>query len=261
MGRMSSKLTYANVMATVAVFIALGGASYAATRLPKNSVGTRQLKKGAVSTAKIMDQAITAAKIQNGALTGAQINASTLGAVPDASHATSAVHAATADSATHAATAASAADAATLDGRNASDFAPDSEVQTPGRVVLDDAPGGEPAQATLAVAGGFTITGYCDQNYSGEKEFASVIMTGPVASSYSGWFLEGNYGNLPGNPNVFSEALLVGPESAEDKLESWDVVAVAPTSEVVHTTGSAEVNSFEESPAGDCVFGATTIGP
>jgi hypothetical protein len=47
------KLTYANVMATIAVFIALGGASYAAIKLPKNSVGTKQLKKGAVTPAKL----------------------------------------------------------------------------------------------------------------------------------------------------------------------------------------------------------------
>jgi hypothetical protein len=48
-----SKLTYANVMATIAVFIALGGASYAAIKLPKNSVGTEQLKKGAVNATKL----------------------------------------------------------------------------------------------------------------------------------------------------------------------------------------------------------------
>jgi hypothetical protein len=47
------RLTYANVMATVAVFIALGGVGYAAVKLPKNSVGARQLKKGAVTPAKI----------------------------------------------------------------------------------------------------------------------------------------------------------------------------------------------------------------
>jgi hypothetical protein len=47
------RLTYANVMATVAVFIALGGVGYAATKLPKNSVGAWQLKKGAVTPAKI----------------------------------------------------------------------------------------------------------------------------------------------------------------------------------------------------------------
>jgi hypothetical protein len=53
MKRLSEKLTYANVMATVAVFIALGGASYAAITLPKNSVGTEQLKKGAVTETKL----------------------------------------------------------------------------------------------------------------------------------------------------------------------------------------------------------------
>jgi hypothetical protein len=42
-----SKLTYANVMATVAVFLVLaGGTAFAAGQmLPKNSVGARQLRK------------------------------------------------------------------------------------------------------------------------------------------------------------------------------------------------------------------------
>jgi len=69
-------------MATIAVFIALGGASYAAIKLPKNSVGGKQLKKNAVTTAKVKAQAITGAKIKNGTLTGTQINSSTLGVVP-----------------------------------------------------------------------------------------------------------------------------------------------------------------------------------
>jgi hypothetical protein len=43
------RLTYANVIATLALFIALGGASYAVTELPAHSVGTRQLKQGAVT--------------------------------------------------------------------------------------------------------------------------------------------------------------------------------------------------------------------
>jgi hypothetical protein len=47
------QLTYANVIATLALFIALGGASYAAIKLPKNSVGAKQLKKGAVTPAKL----------------------------------------------------------------------------------------------------------------------------------------------------------------------------------------------------------------
>lgn len=47
--------TYADVMATVAVFLVLaGGTAIAATRmLPKNSVGSGQIKKGAVTPAKL----------------------------------------------------------------------------------------------------------------------------------------------------------------------------------------------------------------
>ena len=42
------------VISLIALFVALGGTSYAAiTLVPANSVGTRQLKNGAVSTAKL----------------------------------------------------------------------------------------------------------------------------------------------------------------------------------------------------------------
>jgi hypothetical protein len=47
------KLTYANVMATIAVFLVLGGGAYAATMLPKNSVGTKQLKNGSITPSKL----------------------------------------------------------------------------------------------------------------------------------------------------------------------------------------------------------------
>jgi hypothetical protein len=53
MSRLFSKLTYANVMATIAVFVALGGVGYAATSLPRNSVGTKQIRKAAVTPAKL----------------------------------------------------------------------------------------------------------------------------------------------------------------------------------------------------------------
>jgi hypothetical protein len=74
MGRLRSKLSYANVMATIAVFIALGGSAYAATQLKKNSVGSRQLKKNAVTAAKIKDGAITASKIQDGAVSAGKLS-------------------------------------------------------------------------------------------------------------------------------------------------------------------------------------------
>jgi hypothetical protein len=52
------RLSYANVVATLALFIALGGTSYAVTQLPRNSVGNRQLKANAVSSAKIRPGAV-----------------------------------------------------------------------------------------------------------------------------------------------------------------------------------------------------------
>ena len=90
MNKARGNLTYANVMATVAVFIALGGSAYAATQLKKNSVGTKQIKNSAVTEAKIKNESIVAAKVKGGSLTGAQINASTLGNVPSATHANTA---------------------------------------------------------------------------------------------------------------------------------------------------------------------------
>jgi hypothetical protein len=74
------------VISLLALFVALGGTTYAATSLPKNSVGTKQLKKNAVTAPKIKKAAVTAAKINTKGLT-----------VPNA------LHAASADSATHAA--------------------------------------------------------------------------------------------------------------------------------------------------------------
>ena len=73
MTRAWSKLTYANVMATLGVFVALGGVGYAATKLPKNSVGTKQLKANAVTAAKIKAGAVTGAKIATGAIDASKL--------------------------------------------------------------------------------------------------------------------------------------------------------------------------------------------
>lgn len=52
-------LTYANVVATVALFAALGGGAYAALRLPRNSVGTAQLRNNAVTPRKVKNGSLT----------------------------------------------------------------------------------------------------------------------------------------------------------------------------------------------------------
>jgi hypothetical protein len=92
--RLRGKLTYANVVSSLCLFLLLGGGAAVAAGLAKNSVGVKQLKKNAVTTvkvkngaiteAKIAKGAVTASKIADGSLTGAQIDASTLGTVPSA---------------------------------------------------------------------------------------------------------------------------------------------------------------------------------
>jgi hypothetical protein len=81
------RLTYANVMSSIAVFLVLaGGTAFAASQLGKNSVGAKQLKKNAVTTAKLKSNAVTGAKIKPGAVTGAKIDEGSLGTVPSAAN-------------------------------------------------------------------------------------------------------------------------------------------------------------------------------
>lgn len=66
MKKLGSRLTYANVMSSLAVFLVLGGATaFAASQLGKNSVGSAQLKRNAV----------TGVKIKKGTITGSDIRA------------------------------------------------------------------------------------------------------------------------------------------------------------------------------------------
>ncbi len=67
-----SKLTYANVMATIAVFVALGGGAYAAIKLPANSVGSKQIKKKAVTPAKVAPATVRLFKKGNQGAQGGQ---------------------------------------------------------------------------------------------------------------------------------------------------------------------------------------------
>lgn len=58
-------VSYANVMSTVAVFIALGGTSYAVAR---NSIGNAQLKSNAVTSSKVRNGSLTAKDLTRSAL-------------------------------------------------------------------------------------------------------------------------------------------------------------------------------------------------
>ncbi|MGA8745186.1 MAG: hypothetical protein WB507_04915 [Solirubrobacterales bacterium] len=82
--KLRARLTFANVMSCVAVFVALTGSAYAAISIPRNSVGTRQLQAKSVTNGKLANGAITGAKVAEGTLTGANINLTALGTVPTA---------------------------------------------------------------------------------------------------------------------------------------------------------------------------------
>lgn len=84
LSRVGSRLTYANVTATLALFIALGGVSWAATKLPRNSVGSKQIKRSAVASSEVKNGSLTGADLKRGTLTGKSIDENSLGTVPAA---------------------------------------------------------------------------------------------------------------------------------------------------------------------------------
>src|SRR4051812_7277913 len=60
-----SKLSFANVTAALALFIALGGTGYAAATLPRNSVGSNQIRAGAVGSSELKRGAVSSRAIRN----------------------------------------------------------------------------------------------------------------------------------------------------------------------------------------------------
>jgi hypothetical protein len=54
-GRIRDRLTYANVVATIALFVALGGGTYAAFNLPRNSVESKHIVNGQVKGGDVAD--------------------------------------------------------------------------------------------------------------------------------------------------------------------------------------------------------------
>lgn len=84
MHRLRGKLTYANAVSTLALFLVLAGGTAFATQhlVPKNSVGTSQIKKEAITAAKIRTGAVTGAKIAR-----ASIDLGSLRPVPSAARA------------------------------------------------------------------------------------------------------------------------------------------------------------------------------
>jgi len=133
MKHLRGRLTYANLLSTLCLFLLLGGGAFAAIKLPKNSVGPRQLKKNAV----------TGAKVKNQSLTGRDVVASSLGTVPSAANASHADR---------------AGDSATLQGNG-----PDAFVHGDGSVIVArrDMDVGADSVPLLDIPGVATLTAQC----------------------------------------------------------------------------------------------------
>jgi hypothetical protein len=61
-------MTFANVISILALFVAMGGTSYAVAMLPKNSVGSKQIKKNAVTSTKVKNGSLKKGDFKAGQL-------------------------------------------------------------------------------------------------------------------------------------------------------------------------------------------------
>jgi hypothetical protein len=178
----------AAILACVALLVSLGGVSYAATVLPKNSVGAAQLRNGAVTAGKVRTDTINSAKVKDGtltgadaldnSLTGADVNESTLGQVPSAATAGSAN---TAMSANSADTARFATSAGALNGTSLR------------RLAVDLAPNGS---TTALTQNGLTLALAC--NGSGKGTLTATTSVNDSSLYYWGYDTDSADGSANG---------------------------------------------------------------
>lgn len=69
MSRIRDRITYANVMSTIAVFGVLGGGAYAASELDKNEVKSKHVKDSSIKGVDVKDDALSGADVDESSLT------------------------------------------------------------------------------------------------------------------------------------------------------------------------------------------------
>jgi hypothetical protein len=80
MEKVKQRITYANVVATIALFVALGGSAFAAKKLvlPKNSVTSKSVKDGSLKGKDLAKGTITGDLVAKNTLNADNINQATL---------------------------------------------------------------------------------------------------------------------------------------------------------------------------------------
>jgi hypothetical protein len=235
MQQLRNRITYANVMSTIAVFLVLGGATaFAAAKLGKNSVGTKQLKassvtaaklkknsvsekkvrNGAISTSKIKDGAIATAKIRDGAVTGVKVQTATLGTVPNA---------------------------ATFSGYSRKAI---RVAASPPGASFDASRAASP-EIPLVSAGAFTLYAKCfdDGEFVNGNTYVKTTESGSIFQSALAF--------LDGDPNFLN---VNTPE--EDRLVQSEIART----DVAHYFGANEFEFSAMAPSGTVVLGTTQVG-
>jgi hypothetical protein len=215
-----------NTIALLALFIALGGTTYAATALPKNSVGTKQLKKNAVTSVKIKNSNVTNGKIANNAvtggkvkddsLTGADLLESSLGQVPSAASAT---------------TAATATNALSLGGVAAAGYTKNDCSSTTGQIK-----GFARVLASGTFSSTFTTTGVTGYSCSGGTVEARRVATGHYRVRFNGTSLSQGIGTsqAPGTSFNFDFVVMGQVAGTPPEFDVW----------VIHYDGNAADQEF-----------------
>jgi hypothetical protein len=77
-----TRLSYANVVSTLCLFVLLGGGAYAATQLDKNSVKSKHIKNGGVKKRDLAKKSVDSSKVVDKSLLGADFAPGELPAGP-----------------------------------------------------------------------------------------------------------------------------------------------------------------------------------
>lgn len=223
------------VVSFVALLVALGGTSYAAFSLPKDSVGTKQIKNGAVTNSKLKSGAVTTGKIKNGTVTKSKLNTSGL-TVPNATHANSA------DNATNAT---NAINAANLGGLPAAGYVNSTQLQRGNVVTLSQGTTGR----QLFANGPLSFTADC--TLSGGVTTVALHEVSSVAN----WLSYSTLEAAPGSVSDGTTSDTTTPGSFFGNTNRIDMSA--PTGQTIHGQVTYGVNWPS---AGQCFVGAYGIG-
>jgi hypothetical protein len=177
---LSKRPTPAMIVALLALFVALGGSSYAAVKIgardiQRGAVGTRAIANNSVRSADIHDATVSGADVKDDSLTNADIDNTHL----SAKSAETAAHAATASSASTASNATNAGNAGKLDGLDSTAFTRPACTSQTGALK-----GNVTITASPAFSGTFTVVpGY---NCSGQSVEARRLGMGRYEVRFNG---------------------------------------------------------------------------